>query len=192
MDRVLVWQGLEEWTAETARIELSGNGVFARGVQIAADPYPYRLDYELDARDDWVTRSLRIDLDCENGPRRLVLERDQAGRWSANGEQQAELDAALDCDLMRSPVTNLMPIRRERLHERSGTTDLVVAWVSVPDLVVHVYPQRYEHVVGAANGDGAVVRFVDRGPSEGFVSELVLDADGLVVEYPQVARRVEN
>jgi hypothetical protein len=53
---------------------------------------------------------------------------------------------------------------------------------------VHTYPQRYEHVRTTA--DGSVVRFIDQGPSAGFVADLVLDADGLVLEYPQIARRV--
>jgi hypothetical protein len=188
MERTLVWSGLDEWTAEVARLHVTRSGVSARGVQISADPYPYRLDYDLDATDDWVTRRLRIDLDRDEGSRRLVLERDDVGRWTANGETLPALDGALDCDLMRSPVTNLMPIRRAQLHEQPGAVDLVVAWVSVPDLVVHTYPQRYEHVRTTA--DGSVVRFIDQGPSAGFVADLVLDADGLVLEYPEIARRV--
>jgi hypothetical protein len=188
MERMLVWRGLDEWTAEAARLDVRRSGVTARGVQISADPHPYRLDYELDATEDWVTRRLRIDLDREDGASELTLERAADGRWTANGEALPDLDGALDCDLMRSPVTNLMPIRRAHLHAQPGAVDLVVAWVSVPDLVVHTYPQRYEHV--RTTEDGSVVRFIDQGPSAGFVADLALDADGLVLEYPQIAERV--
>jgi hypothetical protein len=35
-----------------------------------------------------------------------------------------------------------------------------------------------------------VVRYVDRGRFEGFTAELPFDADGLVLDYPGLARRV--
>lgn len=41
---------------------------------------------------------------------------------------------ALDCDLGRSPLTNLMPARRHHLHEHPGAAQFLMAWVSVPDL----------------------------------------------------------
>jgi hypothetical protein len=67
--------------------------------------------------------------------------------------------------------------------------DLLMAWVSVPDLGLHPYRQRYEHI--GRDGDGGIVRFMDLGLDPGFVSDLVLDRDGLVRDYPQLARRVD-
>jgi uncharacterized protein len=66
----------------------------------------------------------------------------------------------------------------------------VAAWVSVPDLRVHAYPQRYEAV--RRTSSGSIVRFIDRGLHAGFTADLVLDLDCLVVNYPQLARRVDN
>ena len=59
----------------------------------------------------------------------------------------------------------------------------------VPDLGLHPSRQRYEHV--RRNAHKAVVRYVDLGLFRGFTSELELDRDGLVLLYPQLARRVE-
>jgi hypothetical protein len=100
----------------------------------------------------------------------------------------ATLGGALDCDLGFSPLTNLMPVRRHGLHEHDGAADFVMAWVSVPDLEVFASAQRYEHV--RREGSKAVVRFVDRGRFAGFTADLELDADGLVLTYPDLARRV--
>lgn len=75
-------------------------------------------------------------------------------------------------------------MRRLRLAEAHDAVDLVTAWVSLPDLRLHAYAQRYEPL-GATR-----VRFVDRGLSPGFTAELELDADGLVVLYPELARRI--
>jgi hypothetical protein len=63
-----------------------------------------------------------------------------------------------------------------------------MAWVSVPDLGLHASRQRYEHL--RRDGDEAIVRFSDLGLHHGFTSDLVVDSDGLVLVYPQLARRV--
>jgi hypothetical protein len=40
------------------------------------------------------------------------------------------------------------------------------------------------------DGDGSVVRFLSLGVDEGFQADLELDSEGLVVVYPELARRV--
>jgi hypothetical protein len=74
-----------------------------------------------------------------------------------------------------------MPVRRHGLHEAPGAVDFLMAWVAVPALAVSPSRQRYEHV------RPGVVRYV--GEHRGYVGELELDADGLVVHYPELARR---
>jgi hypothetical protein len=173
--RRIAFSGEEEWLAEVCEIELSADGIVASGTQLGADPHPYRASYELDARGDWITRRLEV---AVPGLGSLDLRHDGAGRWDG----RPELDGALDCDLAFSPLTNLMPIRRHALHERPGTVDFAMAWVSLPDLAVHRSLQRYEHL------RPGLVRF----RSDDFVADLELDADGLVVVYPQLARRVAD
>lgn len=182
MIRALAFTGLEEWHGEYVRIDLRPDGLLAAGVQLGAEPEPYRAEYELDAPSNWVTRRLEVEVTGAGVRRSLVLEHDGSGAWSANGEARPDLDGALDCDLAFSPLTNVMPVRRHALHERDATHDFAMAWVSLPDLAVHNSPQRYEHV------RAGVVRFV--GLDNDFTAELELDADGLVVRYPRIAERV--
>ena len=61
-----------------------------------------------------------------------------------------------------------------------------LAWVSVPDLRVHPARQRYEHM--AATETAATVEYV--GSHRGFRGVLVVDRDGLVVTYPDLAARL--
>jgi hypothetical protein len=179
--RLVVWRGIDEWRAEAAQVDLRPDGVDARGTQIGAG---YRLDYQLDARDDWRTRSFTVAIATETGGRSVELAHDGEGRWTIDGDEAPHLAGALDCDLGLSPLTNLMPVRRHALHAREGTADILAAWVSVPELTVHASAQRYEHV------RPGVVRFVDLGLHEGFTAELEVDEDGLAVVYPELARRV--
>jgi hypothetical protein len=199
MQRMLAWEGTDGWRAEFVELDLRADGVRARGVQLGDEPRPYRADYRLDALDGFRTRRLEVRVVEEGIGRSLVLERGPKGwswRRTENGRAEARspagagdsLNEAEDCDLALSPLTNLMPIRRGGLASGSPALDLVCAWVSVPELTVRPYPQRYEHV--RRDGEvGAVVRFLDRGPGEGFVADLTLDEDGLVVDYPGLARR---
>jgi uncharacterized protein len=180
--RALTWTGLEEWLAEHVRLELRPDGLLATGVQLGVEPEPYRLDYHLDVPSGWITRRLEVEASGAGWRRRMVLERDASGAWTVDGERDARLDGALDCDLALSPLTNVMPIRRHQLHEREEGHDFVMAWVSVPDLQVHRSPQRYEHV------RPGVVRYLAFDGD--FTAELELDADGFVVRYPRLAERV--
>jgi hypothetical protein len=101
----------------------------------------------------------------------------------------AGLGGALDCDLGFSPLTNTMPVLRHGLHRQPGRVDLVMVWISVPDLGVHAFHQRYENLGGERGG--AIVRYasVEEG-RETFTADLELDHDGLVRHYPGLARRI--
>jgi hypothetical protein len=173
---LLVWRGVEEWLAESCEVALNGDRLHARGVQLGADPHPYRAHYELTTGADWVTE--RLVVTCDG--RTLELVRHGDGAWTANGASQPHLDGALDCDLAFSPLTNFMPARRLA----SGAADHVMAWVSLPDLGVRRSEQRYERI------DERRVRFVELDGD--FTAELELDEDGFVVRYPRLAERVAS
>jgi uncharacterized protein len=172
----LAWSGTPDWRAEVCEVVLSGDGLAATGAQLGVAPTPYRAAYELEVRGDWTTRRLRVDV---AGVGSLELRHDGKGTW-AGVPNSAELEGALDCDLAFSPLTNLMPIRRHRLHEQPGAVGFAMAWVSLPDLKVHRSEQRYEHLAPGR------VRF----SSDGFTADLELDEHGLVVSYPGLAQRV--
>jgi uncharacterized protein len=198
MARLVLWRGTEEWLAEAAAVELTDGGVRATGTQLGADPAPYRLDYQLDAADGFVTGSLRAQASGDGWARQIELSHDGEGGWRYDAEREGEVDfadpggdtdalrGALDCDLEFSPLTNLMPVRRRSIHRKQVEFDFLIAWVSVPELGLHASRQRYEHV--RREQAGSVVRFVSLDGD--FRSELELDPDGLVVHYPRLARRV--
>jgi hypothetical protein len=55
VERLLIWSGLDPWLTEAARVDLNGMGLGATGTQVGVDPVPYRLDYTLDAAEDFIT-----------------------------------------------------------------------------------------------------------------------------------------
>jgi uncharacterized protein len=176
MRRFFAWRGLDEWRAEGCTIERGDHGLRAVGVQLGAD---YRLDYGLETGPDLFTRRLVLTVKDADGERGALLERsEEDGAWSANGRPLAGFEEAVDIDLALSPLTNFMPIARLG----GEPADHLMAWVDVPSLDVTPSRQRYEPI-GPSR-----VRFV--GLDDGFTAELVLDGDGFVVHYPDLAERV--
>ena len=196
--RLVVWSGEDEWRAEICRLELTPTGVRAEGTQIGVNPLPYRMDYRLTALDNFVTSRLEVDVNGVDWSRHLVLTHDGEGSWDADAESTGDpglpepggdtdlVRGAVDCDLGLCPATNLMPVVRHGLHLGPGERDFLMAWVSVPDLGVHPSEQRYEHV--RLTPGGAVVRYV--GAHRDYVGEIEFDRDGVVIHYPDLARRV--
>src|SRR5262249_55442016 len=56
--RAITW--IKERGAEFAEVSLGGSYLRAAGVAVGAEPLPYRLDYELDCEEGFVTRRLLV------------------------------------------------------------------------------------------------------------------------------------
>jgi|SRR5829696_7666298 len=194
----LVWTGVEEWLTESAAVDLREDGLSATGTQLGAEPVPCRVDYRLETP-EFVTRELELTATAGGWRRHLLLRHDGSGRWSAEVDDEGEvpggswdgslpdLSDARDIDIQNSPLTNTMPILRQGFRD-GGSGDFLMAFVTTPGLRVEASPQRYEHVRRTAGG--SVVRYISRDGD--FTADLELDADGLLVHYPRLARRVES
>lgn len=172
-----------------------GNGLVASGVQHGHD---YVADWQLDASDQWVTRCLIVNVRGPDWKRDLELTRDPSGQWSSEtatiGAQPThlappgiapgtDLADAFDCDLGMCPLTNTMPIRRLGLLEAHvASTPLIMAWVAMPSLQVIASDQYYGSI------DRRTVHYASG--TRGVDVELQVDEDGVVVVYPDLARRV--
>jgi hypothetical protein len=198
--RHLVWQVVETAGFEAAWLSLDGMLLRATGRAVGQLPEPYWLAYTLETDDRAATTRLQVTATTGGAEYELDLRRDGGG-WSVNGEPRADLAYALDCDLACSPVTNTMPIIRHGLQHgpgavvgegtdtdsgvgAGGTRRFVMAFVEVPTLRVVASQQTYTHL--GVMEDAARVRYA----SGTFVSDLTVDRDGLVIDYPTMAHRV--
>ncbi len=200
-----VWAKEEPFGTELADVSIGGGVLSATGVAIGTGPAPYRLDYRLTTADGYVTARLVVRVQGQGWRRVLELERAAAGKsagaWSCRTEAEgapdlpapggpggdlAALAGALDCDLGLSPLTNSMPVLRHGLHEGGGPVDVLVAWVSVPDLTVHAARQRYTFV--RRERGARIVRFESL--DDTFTAEIGFDRHGVVLDYPGIARHV--
>jgi hypothetical protein len=185
---------------EFAEIVLAPERVSAEGVAIAAGPIPYRLDYTLETVAGYLTSRLYVTTRGEGWRRTLDLRRDSSGVWTATVDEQGTVPLpaaggeprtfveALDCDLGLSPVTNLLPILRHGLLAGGDRVELTVAWVSVPDLSVRADGQSYTWL--GSTSDRHMIHYEASDGS--FEADITLDSDGIVIDYPGIARRLDT
>jgi hypothetical protein len=188
-ERLLVWSVDATDGFDAAWASIDGTRLSAEGRAVGQQPSAYWLSYRLETGDDFVHRLLVVESRWDGGGAMLELRREGGpnagdGAWTANGEPRPDLTAALDCDLAACPLTNTMPVLRHGLHLAPGDRTFLMAFVQVPDLRVVANEQRYTHLEGRSHG--ALVRY----RSNSFQSDLTIDADGFVVDYPQLGRRV--
>jgi uncharacterized protein len=197
-NRLLAWSGPDPERIDVAHLVLGPDRLSAHGSSTTPE---YALTYRLVTGPAWVTQRLDVRVDGDGWSRTLELRRDADGRWTSrrverrtDGEPAAlehpELAGALDCDLALCPVTNTMPVLRAGLIEAAGRgeqqgAELTMAWVAVPDLEVVPATQSYGSPVAVAGG-GAQIRF----QAGSFVEHIEVDADGMVVSYPSIGRRI--
>jgi hypothetical protein len=196
--RSVAWRKDDPFGVEFAEIALAAQSLGAVGVAIGFEPVPYRLDYSLQTAAAYVTAHLHVASRGEGWRRTLELRRDPEGAWSVDADEQGYVDlpspggdpttlaGALDCDLGLSPVTNLMPLLRHGLLSGGGPIELTTAWVSVPDLGVQADGQRYTFV--RADEASRVIRF--EATDGTFAADMTLDPQGIVIDYPGIARRL--
>ena len=195
--RAIAWVKEDQGGTESADVLIAHNRLTATGVATGTTPVGYRLNYKLETDYGFTTLGLLVKAHGTGWSRKLDLRRNRRGKWSArtNSAGDADLPApggdtslfseALDCDLGLSPLTNSMPVLRHGLLRGGGPVDFLMAWVSVPDLAVSASRQRYTFV--RAQGEGAVVRYESL--DSNFTADITFDGEGLVLDYPGIARR---
>jgi hypothetical protein len=184
--RLVLWAKDDPYGAEVADVTFGDARLSCTGVALGVAGTPYRLDYELETSAEFVTTRLVVAVRGDGWRRSLDLRRSESGAWSGPDKDLSALEPAFDCDLGLSPMTNTMPVLRHRLLDGAGPVEIVTAWVSVPDLTVT--PSRQRYTFRERNDQLIVVHFelVD----DDFEEDIIFDADGLVLDYPKIARRV--
>ena len=178
-----IWQWLPEQGTGSERFvhETAPAGHLLRG-EIAAtlDGVPIEARYVVEADAAWATRKVRVEIAQPH--RVLDIRANGMGRWSdAQGVWIPALDGCIDVDISLTPATNTLPIRRLGATPGEGM-EIAVAYVLAPDLRLHAGRQRYTLLPGG--------RWRFEAPDSGFTADILVDAEGFVLDYPGLFRRM--
>lgn len=183
VDREVMWHRLADGPGlERARLERRPDGTILSGIVLAAEGgLPLCVEYRVTCDRDWRTVAVEASQSYAGERRVLRLAHAGNGTWTLDGRPAPSLDGCVDVDLGVSPITNALPVNRLGLAQ--GETGAVrAAWVRFPALDVGPAEQSYERL-----GER---RYRYRSRSSGFVADIVVDADGLPVDYGDLWRRV--
>lgn len=140
-----------------------------------ADGGVHRVRYRLRCDASWCVRS--VDVEAPEDGTAVSLRADGHGAWDG----LPGLDGCVDVDIYAIAFTNTLPVRR--LGLRTGEASLIdVAYVRLPSMAVERMRQRYTRV------SDDVYRY--ESVQSGFTADLLVDAEGLVVDYPGLVRRM--
>lgn len=187
--RNVYWQPWEDPGLEHLSLRGGPEGARARGLILRMrDGAHFRCRYVLETDGGWRLRRLTFavaDAD-DKAVARTSVECDGAGHWRVDDAARPDLEGCLDADIQITPFTNTLPIRRLAL-DAGEQAEIRVAYLPVPELDWRAAAQRYTCLAprGATGG-----RYRYEGVFRDFTAELPVDADGLVMDYPETFRRV--
>ncbi len=161
-----------------------GSSVEADGVAVGTlKDFAYRIHHRVVCDSSWNVRQFQVQ--DMLGSARVSLKR-QGEEWlDEEGRVQTALHGCTEVDIMVTPFTNTLPIRRLGLQP-GNAAQIAAVYVSIPDLRVSRAEQVYTGLEGGT--DGGSVRYESR--TTGFTADLKVDADKLVKDYPGVFRMV--
>lgn len=186
--RAVLWEGLEHVAVQF----LDGGRLVADSLLVAVlDGAPHRYWYRIMTAEDGTTNRLTIHRSIHDADRKtlpldltepaLDLTRRDDGSWQRAGH--GELPALVGChevDIILTPFTNTLPIRRLGL-DVGEAAEIRALYVMLPQLELTAQRQRYTRL--------APDRYRYEGLDTGYVNEIGVDPDGLVLDYPGLWER---
>jgi hypothetical protein len=184
MDRIIVarWHDWSGNGVEHLVLRTESDRIVAEGVALAAaEQRPFAATYRIECDAVWRVQVTQVRLmgvdQC------IDVMSDGSGHWRArDGALMPQLDGAIDVDVSVTPFTNTLPIRRLQLAEGEAA-EIRTVYIRLPDLTLTIDPQRYTCLKR-----GRQYRYESL--TTDFVRVIDVDADGLVVSYPGLFKRV--
>lgn len=185
MEAYIWWTPLELPGLEQLHLVENETGVVADSLVLGMEgTTPFRLWYQVHTDNNWYVRECLLQIGGAQG-QSLHLYADGQGHWTnAEGTACPALNGCLDLDITHTPFTNTLPVRRLALSP-GERAELLVAYVTIPDLSIHSTQQRYTCL--SRTSAGGLYRY--EGLESNFTADLPVDARGLVVDYPGLWKR---
>lgn len=179
--RTVVWQALS-WPSTVVHTHTVDRGIYDHGLAVGKTDcdIPFAMEYDLALTMGWDIRDVSVKSLLDDRAIRLVH---RGERWyDGAGQHLREFDGVELVDISISPFTNTLPIKRLHFEgEQPQRVDIIYFDENRFSLgrLQQVYSQR----------DERTYRYQDVLRPD-FVSDIIVDSDGLVVDFPELFRRV--
>ena len=178
---------MEETGLEHLNLRPDGENFIAESVVLRLqEGKPFQLSYRILVDPAWRVREIEVSLQS-GANRQIKLSADGAGNWTdaVTGNSLPEFSGCLEIDISATPFTNTLPVRRNNL-KIGESVNISVVYFLIPEMIVRRSEQRYTAL------ETDFYRFEENGLFTGFSADLRFDKDGLVIDYPNLFRRIKN
>lgn len=172
------WMSEEHGGLEHLELDASDQGVVAESVLIGGEGgFMYRIECD----SHW--RVTRVAIRRAGGATLDLLSNAQGNWTDASGRSRIDLEGCIDIDISATPFTNTLPIRRLKLKQDERRVIRVV-YIALPEMTAEPVEQAYTRL------EERTYRY--EGITSHYTAELPVDEDGLVIDYPELFRRVQS
>jgi len=182
--RNVVWAAVEHPGMEYLSLVDDGASVAVTSTILSVeDGGAFHLDYRLHCDDDFTIRSVHLSV---AGEKIVVFNSDGQGNWTDEvGNPLPKFAGCVDIDITATPFTNTLPLRR-LAWDVGQRREFKMLYVTAPALTLSISEQRYTCLEKSAMGGLFRFELVDGS----FSADFPVDADGLVLDYPGLFRRL--
>ncbi len=181
MQTNILWKGIEYESLENCLIRTTEEGTEISSTIVGQyEGKVYLIDYQIRANTAWETVFVSIESRINFRTQHWQFEGDCQGNWRKNGKAVAPYGGCIDVDIPVTPFTNTLPINRLKLT--IGESRLIkVIYLDVLTDEFKPVQQKYTRLKED-------VYHYENVPND-FEAEIIVDKQGLVVDYPQLFTR---
>ena len=186
MERHILWSPWGEPGIEHLRLLQNDESILADSIVVGVyKGMPFRLQYNITCDTLWRVKQLELEL-LSDIHKSIKLQADGKGRWTTPaGDPVPMLKGCIDVDISATPFTNTLPIRRLALSP-GQSAELLMTYVLIPEMELMTERQRYT-CLSITNSEGL---YKYESMDSDFSAELLVDSDGLVLDYPGLFKSV--
>ncbi|WPQ62357.1 putative glycolipid-binding domain-containing protein [Chitinophaga sancti] len=181
MQKIIVWKNSTINTTEFVSIEKEEMTTVKGYITGEGFGKPWLVRYTLTLNPRWEAQTVIIEVMSEQNYT-IELYKNDLQQWlNEKGEHLKAFDGCVDVDISFTPFTNSLPINRLQLTKGEGQ-NISVVWVDIKNGDVKRVKQRY------LNKGSKIYKYENE--HSGYISELIVDDEGYVVDYPGVWQKI--
>ena len=178
MQTNVLWKGIEYESLENCLITTSEEGTEISSTIVGKhEGKIYLIDYQIKTNANWETVFVTIESRINYQTQHWQFEADCQGNWRKNGKVASHFGECFDVDIPLTPFTNTLPINR--LNLSVGESQFIK--VLYLDLLAEEFkPVQQKYARLKEN-----LYHYENVPND-FEADIMVDKQGLVVDYPQL------
>lgn len=177
----IIWQGIYYQSMENCNLFIEQDYIKIESkISGTHQEIVYDIEYTIVANKNWEVLSFNIKTQL-NGVISILEGEKNLDNWIINGELKTEFEGCIDIDISLTPFTNTLPINRLNLNTKSSS-DIKILYIDVLYQRIASTNQRYTKL--------SSTKYLYENKSSSFQAQIEVDKIGIIVNYPNLFKRI--